>query len=180
MQAEIITIGDEILIGQVIDTNSAYIAKALNRIGISVYQITSVQDDKDHILQSFAAAEKRVDLVITNGLRESGKPLSTITLSGKNSSYIVGGYQYGTQLGRVDLRVIKSGGKARLASFFVQSIPLDDNEYDPGLRRDLIKWERSYCKRWGKPLGQGRLRNEMSRDNFVKYFLNYARRLGQG
>ncbi|MCK4562011.1 MAG: damage-inducible protein CinA, partial [Flavobacteriaceae bacterium] len=49
MQAEIITIGDEILIGQIIDTNSKWIAEQLNEIGISVYQITSIQDDKAHI-----------------------------------------------------------------------------------------------------------------------------------
>ena len=56
MKAEIITIGDEILIGQIVDTNSAFIAKELNNIGVSVIQITSVQDDKAHILQSFEAA----------------------------------------------------------------------------------------------------------------------------
>ena len=58
MQAEIITIGDEILIGQVIDTNSAFISKELNNIGVSVYQITSVQDDKAHILKSLKEAEE--------------------------------------------------------------------------------------------------------------------------
>ena len=57
MQAEIITIGDEILIGQVVDTNSAYISKELNKIGVSVYQITSVQDDKEHILKSLKEAD---------------------------------------------------------------------------------------------------------------------------
>lgn len=67
MKAEIITIGDEILIGQIIDTNSAYIAKQLNKIGIDVYQITSIQDEKDHILQSLEAASKRVDIVIVTG-----------------------------------------------------------------------------------------------------------------
>lgn len=67
MQAEIITIGDEILIGQIIDSNSAFIARELNRIGISVYQITSVQDDRDHILKAFADAESRVDVVIITG-----------------------------------------------------------------------------------------------------------------
>ena len=67
MQAEIITIGDEILIGQIIDTNSTFIAKRLNDIGISVYQITSVQDDKYHILNAFSEAEKRVDVVIITG-----------------------------------------------------------------------------------------------------------------
>ena len=67
MLAEIITIGDELLIGQVIDTNSAYIGKQLNKIGVSVYQITSIQDDKEHILQAFKDAESRVDVIIITG-----------------------------------------------------------------------------------------------------------------
>lgn len=67
MFAEIITIGDEILIGQITDTNSVFIAKELNKIGISVYQISSVQDDRNHILQAFKEAESRVDLVIITG-----------------------------------------------------------------------------------------------------------------
>ncbi len=67
MLAEIITIGDELLIGQVIDTNSAFIAKELNKIGVSVYQITSVQDDKNHILTAFNDAENRVDIIIITG-----------------------------------------------------------------------------------------------------------------
>lgn len=67
MYAEIITIGDEILIGQIVDTNSAFIAKQLNKIGVSVYQITSVQDDKDHILKSFREAEENADIIIITG-----------------------------------------------------------------------------------------------------------------
>ncbi|WP_100612067.1 competence/damage-inducible protein A [Confluentibacter lentus] len=67
MLAEIITIGDELLIGQVIDTNSAFIAKELNKIGVSVYQITSVQDDKSHILTAFKDAESRVNIIIITG-----------------------------------------------------------------------------------------------------------------
>ena len=67
MLAEIITIGDELLIGQVIDTNSAFIAKQLNKIGISVYQITSVQDDKEHIIRALTDAETRVNIVILTG-----------------------------------------------------------------------------------------------------------------
>ena len=67
MQAEIITIGDEILIGQIVDTNSAYIANALNKIGISVYQVTSVQDERQHILNALAKAQNQVDLVIVTG-----------------------------------------------------------------------------------------------------------------
>ncbi|MDC6351899.1 competence/damage-inducible protein A [Zeaxanthinibacter sp. PT1] len=67
MQAEIITIGDEILIGQITDTNSAFIAGELNKIGVSVYQITSVQDDQEHILKALDEAEGRSHVVIMTG-----------------------------------------------------------------------------------------------------------------
>ncbi len=52
MTAEIITIGDEILIGQIVDTNSQWLAQRLNEIGVSIYQITSIQDDREHILKA--------------------------------------------------------------------------------------------------------------------------------
>jgi nicotinamide-nucleotide amidase len=67
MKAEIITIGDEILIGQVIDTNSAWLAEQLNLAGIEVFQITSVHDDRDHIMEALANAEQKVDLVLMTG-----------------------------------------------------------------------------------------------------------------
>ncbi|NJB70606.1 nicotinamide-nucleotide amidase [Saonia flava] len=67
MFAEIITIGDEILIGQIVDTNSAFIAKELNKIGVSVYQITSVQDNREHILNSLSEAQSRSSIVILTG-----------------------------------------------------------------------------------------------------------------
>jgi len=82
MKAEIITIGDEILIGQIIDTNSAYIAQELNKIGVSVYQITSVHDDKTHILEALQAAEKNVDIVIiTGGLGPTKDDITQTTLA---------------------------------------------------------------------------------------------------
>ena len=82
MKAEIITIGDEILIGQIVDTNSAFIAKALNKIGVSVYQITSVQDDKVHILNAFENAERNVDIVIiTGGLGPTKDDITKTTLA---------------------------------------------------------------------------------------------------
>lgn len=67
MQAEIITIGDEILIGQIVDTNSAFIGKEFNKFGISIYQITSIQDDKSHILQALKEAEANADIIIITG-----------------------------------------------------------------------------------------------------------------
>lgn len=82
MLAEIITIGDELLIGQVVDSNSAFIAKQLNKIGVSVYQITSVQDDKQHILQAFKDGESRVDVVIiTGGLGPTKDDITKKTLA---------------------------------------------------------------------------------------------------
>ena len=67
MIAEIITIGDEILIGQIVDTNSQWIGVELNKIGVSMYQITSIQDDKQHILNALQEAYERVDIVILTG-----------------------------------------------------------------------------------------------------------------
>lgn len=67
MKAEIITIGDEILIGQIVDSNSAFLGKQLNKIGIEVYQITSVQDEEEQIINALKDASKRVDLIITTG-----------------------------------------------------------------------------------------------------------------
>jgi len=67
MRAEIITIGDELLIGQVVDTNSAWMAQRLNEHGIELYQITSVHDDREHIIKALDEAFGRVDIVLTTG-----------------------------------------------------------------------------------------------------------------
>ena len=67
MIASIITIGDELLIGQVVDTNSAWMAQRLNEMGISLYQITSVHDDREHILKALDEAFSHADVVLTTG-----------------------------------------------------------------------------------------------------------------
>ena len=67
MKATIITIGDEILIGQIIDTNSAFIAKSLDKIGVEVHEMISISDDKNHILDTFAKLQNKVDLVLITG-----------------------------------------------------------------------------------------------------------------
>lgn len=67
MRAEIITIGDELLIGQVVDTNSAWMAEQLNEIGIELYQITSVHDQREHIVAALDEAFSRADIVLTTG-----------------------------------------------------------------------------------------------------------------
>ena len=67
MRAEIITIGDELLIGQVVDTNSAWMAERLNEVGIALHQITSVHDERQHILTAIDEAFSRADIVFTTG-----------------------------------------------------------------------------------------------------------------
>ena len=82
MLAEIITIGDEILIGQIVDTNSAWMAQKLNLAGIKVKQITSVSDEKQHILDSLKLASQRADIIlITGGLGPTKDDITKKTLA---------------------------------------------------------------------------------------------------
>lgn len=67
MQATIVTIGDEILIGQITDTNSGFIAKSLDKIGVETHEMISISDDKKHILDTFAKLQDQVDFVIITG-----------------------------------------------------------------------------------------------------------------
>ena len=81
MKAELITIGDEILIGQIVNTNSVFLAKALNNIGIEIIQITSISDKKEDIISALKSSEKRAKLVIlTGGLGPTSDDLTKQTL----------------------------------------------------------------------------------------------------
>jgi nicotinamide-nucleotide amidase len=82
MLAEIITIGDEILIGQIVDTNSAWMAKQLSLIGVKVKQITSVSDNEAHIIEALQQAEKRAQIIlITGGLGPTKDDITKVTLA---------------------------------------------------------------------------------------------------
>lgn len=67
MKAAIVTIGDEILIGQIVDTNSGFMAKTLDKIGIEITEMLSISDNKKHILDTFANLQNKVDLVLITG-----------------------------------------------------------------------------------------------------------------
>lgn len=67
MLTEIITIGDELLIGQVIDTNSAWMGRELNKVGIEVIRVVSVRDRADEILEAVDVSMKRADVVLVTG-----------------------------------------------------------------------------------------------------------------
>ncbi len=82
MRAEIITIGDEILIGQIVDSNSAYLGKSLSKIGVEVKYITSIGDDRTAILAALKLANSRADLVlITGGLGPTKDDITKKTLA---------------------------------------------------------------------------------------------------
>ncbi|WDF53558.1 competence/damage-inducible protein A [Mucilaginibacter sp. KACC 22063] len=82
MLAEIITIGDEILIGQIVDTNSAWMATRLNEAGLRIKQISSVSDDREHILKALAEAHNRANVIlITGGLGPTKDDITKKTLA---------------------------------------------------------------------------------------------------
>jgi len=67
IKATLLTIGDEILIGQIVDTNSAFIAQQLNKMGIEVEEILSVQDEMSHIIEAFERGLEKSNIVIVTG-----------------------------------------------------------------------------------------------------------------
>ena len=67
MNAELLTIGDEILIGQITNTNAVWMAQKLNLIGVSVVHMTSVSDNRNAIINAFDAACERADIVLITG-----------------------------------------------------------------------------------------------------------------
>ena len=90
MKADIITIGDEILIGQITDTNSVFIAEKLNNSGFEIRQITSVSDSKEHIITILDEVSKYTDLVvITGGLGPTEDDLTKQTLADYFGSKLV-------------------------------------------------------------------------------------------
>lgn len=67
MNAEIVTIGTELLLGEIVDTNATYIARQLRDIGVSIYYLTTVGDNLERIAAAIRTALSRADVVITTG-----------------------------------------------------------------------------------------------------------------
>ena len=82
MKSTIITIGDEILIGQILDTNSRYISQALNRLGVVVAERTSIGDSANQIVETLDRALAATDIVIiTGGLGPTKDDITKHTLA---------------------------------------------------------------------------------------------------
>ncbi|RLC24742.1 MAG: damage-inducible protein CinA, partial [Deltaproteobacteria bacterium] len=81
MTAEIVSIGDELLIGQVINTNASWISEQLNLAGIKVLQVSTISDSREHILTALKEAEGRADIIlITGGLGPTKDDITKETL----------------------------------------------------------------------------------------------------
>jgi nicotinamide-nucleotide amidase len=109
VNVEIITIGDEILIGQVVDTNSAWMGQKLNEAGIEVRQITSVHDQKEQIISSIEDALGRSEVVLlTGGLGPTRDDITKTTLSEYFESPMI---LHEETLRRIEEFVEKRGGE---------------------------------------------------------------------
>ncbi len=90
IQAEILTIGDEILYGQILDTNAQWISAELDLLGVKVVRRTTVGDREADMLYAFQAAEQRADIVIiTGGLGPTNDDLTMPMLAAYFQSEIV-------------------------------------------------------------------------------------------
>ncbi len=65
--AEIITIGTELLLGEIVDTNSQYLAHSLRNVGIDLHRITTVGDNVNRIAEVIQEASRRCDIIISTG-----------------------------------------------------------------------------------------------------------------
>ncbi len=81
MLAEILSIGDELLIGQTLNTNAAWVGEQLSLIGIKVHQVSTIADEEQHIMAALNEAKERVQVVIiTGGLGPTKDDLTKHTL----------------------------------------------------------------------------------------------------
>lgn len=90
MNVELITIGDELLIGQVIDTNSAWMGQQLNALGLDVHQVSSITDTPEHLVESLDRARKTAGvIIITGGLGPTNDDKTKETLASYFNSDLV-------------------------------------------------------------------------------------------
>lgn len=118
MEAEIITIGDELLIGQTIDTNSAYLGQQLGKIGISVTRKTAISDQESDILSAIAESQSRVNiLIITGGLGPTKDDITKKTLC----KYFDCGYRMDENVVKQLQKMFEKRGRVMLETNLVQA-----------------------------------------------------------
>ena len=106
-RAEIITIGDEILIGQIVDTNSAWLGRELGGIGVKVWRITSIADDREEIVRAVDTALRRSEVtIVTGGLGPTKDDLTKYTLA----EYFGGGLVLHEESSRMIQKILAERG----------------------------------------------------------------------
>jgi len=118
MEAEIITIGDELLIGQTIDTNSAYLGQQLGKIGISVSRKTAISDQENAILSAISESQSRVNiLIVTGGLGPTKDDITKKTLC----KYFDCGYRMDENVVNQLQKMFEKRGRVMLETNLVQA-----------------------------------------------------------
>lgn len=128
-QASICTIGDEILIGQIVDTNSSHISQALNSLGIKVTHMVSIGDDHDTIISSLASELNHNDIVIVTG----GLGPTKDDITKKALADLSGAVSYRTDAKQLEIvnRILSARGIAALDINLAQASVPDTCEVIP-------------------------------------------------
>lgn len=128
-QASICTIGDEILIGQIVDTNSSHISQALNSLGIKVTHMVSIGDDHDTIISSLASELHHNDIVIVTG----GLGPTKDDITKKALADLSGAVSYRTDAKQLEIvnRILSARGIAALDINLAQASVPDTCEVIP-------------------------------------------------
>ena len=128
-KASICTIGDEILIGQIVDTNSSNISKALNTIGVQVTRMVSLSDNEEDIITSLTEELSRNEIVIVTGGLGPTKDDITKTALYKLSE----ASSYGTDERQLEIihRILRSRGLDLLDINIAQASVPDTSEVIP-------------------------------------------------
>lgn len=139
-------------------------------------------ETRGSVAWKLAGEVEGIDLILSNGMA-SGQSTGRLTHYRSDGSVttIVGSQPQGTQLGLVHLHLQREQDKTRIARVHLELRSVDDNVFDASLRNELQTWEKTYCRNWGAPLGQGQIRTKdgMTEEQFRRYVLQVARMKGR-
>lgn len=153
MKAAIVTVGDEILIGQVIDTNSAFICDELNKIGIKVISIISVSDSKYEIWNGLDAAKKEADIILmTGGLGPTNDDITKHALAeyfGRKLVLNTGALEYIQKF--LQARKVKMNDRNRNQALLPEKCKLVPNEFGTAMGMWFEKNDKHFIAMPGVP-----------------------------
>lgn len=146
---------------------------------VALSHLESRNSQGKHVIR-LAKEVPGIDLILTNELHSYDQHLhgSTYVDTEGRRVHIVGGVPRGKMIGRIDVTIRKHQKKpTEIRSVNIRGIPLQQKQYHYNLRHLLVVWEKAYCRSWGRPLGQGKIRTNQSMqyEQFTTYLLNLMR-----